>query len=198
MSAAAAITASSVPTASVAAPTSTTSPAPASPRTNASAKARWTSDRRPAWCVRVRVVTASPSCPSRRETIVTERTTSTNVPRPSGSRKRLWTITRTSAIGVERPRKRSVSIVFRPTSLLAGDLADEVRRDRRRAVDRRCGPRRAARRPRAHRRILPSRASAVASEYHFKKVLKKLLTKGLETFPPLLYVLDSRQPGRAR
>ena len=42
------------------------------------------------------------------------------MPRPDGARKRLWITTSRSATGVERPRKSSVSIVFRRTSFAPG------------------------------------------------------------------------------
>jgi hypothetical protein len=114
-SAAAAISASCAPTPSVATPQATMIAPPAMPSTAASAKARCTSDRSSRSRSRIRFVTAIPSWPSSRDRIVTERTTSTNVPRPDGARNRLWITTSRSAIGVESPRNSSVSTMFLPT-----------------------------------------------------------------------------------
>src|SRR5437764_6713863 len=83
------------------------------PASSAIAKARRTSPRR-SGCSWRRFVTATPSWPSRREKIVTLRTARTKAPRPSGCRKRLWRTTSTIAVGVESPRKSSVSIVTLP------------------------------------------------------------------------------------
>src|SRR5437764_2883656 len=102
------------PSPSVRDPQIAMSPLAIPPATSAIAKARRTSPRR-SGCSWRRFVTATPSWPRSREKIVTLRTARTNAPRPSGCRKRLWRTTSTIAIGVESPRKSSVSIVLLPT-----------------------------------------------------------------------------------
>src|SRR5215210_4279994 len=98
---------------------------PSPPSSAPIAKARWTSGRTsPAGTAWSRFVTARPSWPSSREKIVTLRTTSTNSPRPAGSRKRLWITRSSSATDVDSARKTRVSIVFRPTSFAPGISGD--------------------------------------------------------------------------